>query len=578
MSLVLAPSRPAATTAGPPRRRRRILPWLLVTGYVAHVAVRLWLARSRTFPAADPDETGYLVAARWLTGGPGADLSGNTFYQGGYALLLTPVYGLSHDPETVYRLAVLLNALVGAGVFPLGYLVLRRFRTPTSAAAPLAFAAGSLPATTFFGAYVLADAVLPVVVLCWLLALDRFVRRGGAYAAAAAGVAVAYAYTVHSRGTVLLAVHVVTLAALAWRHGDLRRSAVVGIVSAALGHTAGSVLNHQVRAALYPEGIRDLSGNVEDRVTTLDGQVWAVSGAAGQIWALVVGTWGLAGIGLVVTVAVLVRRRATAETRVMAAVLLVATCGVAYASSAALPDEHRVGNFAYGRYLSCVAVVYTLLGLAALARLGTRRSVRPVLGAAAVLAGTGVWVAVHAGDRLRTHRHIGFDFPETSFLTGDRGAFHLATASLAALGLLAGFLVVRRLGVVAVAAGLVVVNLAALTFALLPGRKESNAHSVLRGPAVGGVALDRSLGRMAAVKLTHSVWWTRLTFMDTRKQAPAPGVCTVIVALRDGVPVEASWPGRPSGWRAQAGVAWSIRWVAWRDPACADRRAVGDVG
>src|SRR4051812_21440611 len=118
------PDPPSRDTSG---TRRIGSPSLLVlAGWLVQVAARLLLARGQGTPAAYPDETGYLLAARWLAGGPGGDLSGSTFYQGGYPLVLMPAFWLSHDPATCHRLVIGIGALIGAAIFPLGYAALRR--------------------------------------------------------------------------------------------------------------------------------------------------------------------------------------------------------------------------------------------------------------------------------------------------------------------------------------------------------------------------------------------------------------------------------------------------------------------
>ncbi|GAA4098525.1 hypothetical protein [Actinomadura miaoliensis] len=555
-------------TALVPRRRRRSWPvWALVLGWALQVCVRLWFARARVGPVADPDESGYLTAARWLAGGPGGDLSGNTFYQGGYPLLLTPAFRLAHDPATVYTLVMVINALVGAALFPLGYMLLRRLGLDVRTALPSAWAGALLPGVTFFGAFVLADALLPMVVLAWLLSLDRFVRYGSAYAAAGASLLACYGHTVHSRGSVLVAVHVAVLGVLLWRRGT-RRPLAVGAAATAAGYAAASLFNDMVRSALYPGGVRDLAGNVEGRITTLEGQAWAVSGAVGQLWYLVVGTWGLAGVGLTVVLVTLARRRTGAETRIMAGTLLATTLGIAYASSAALPDEHRVGNFAYGRYLTCVALVYALIGVTAVLRLSLAHGARAVAGATAVVGVTGLWVSGYAGERLRTHSFIGFDFPETSFLTLDRGAFHLWEASLAALGLLLGFSVLGRGRAPVLGVGLLAVNVAAMTYIMGPNPQRPALPPPFPGGRTGGVALDTAISWQVRTKLLFPVSWTRMSSIDTRTQQPARGVCTVVVNHPEGTPADATWPGHPAGWRPYPGRAWTAGWVAWRGPGC----------
>ncbi|SEG33510.1 hypothetical protein SAMN04489712_104458 [Thermomonospora echinospora] len=545
--------------------------WALVAGWAAAVCARLWSARARMSPAADPDESGYLAAARWLTGGPGGDLSGHTFYQGGYPLLLTPAYWFGEDPATVYALVKVINALVGAAMFPLGYALLRRLGLGVWTAMPVAWAAALLPAVTFFGAFALADAVLPAILLSWLLALDRCARRGGTYSAVGASLAACHAYAVHSRGAVMLAVHIVAFGFVALRRSEGRgRTLAAGFATVAAGCAAASVLNGLLRSALYPGGARDLAANIGGRVTTLEGQAWALSGAAGQLWYLVAGTWGLAGIGLAASVAALVRRGTRVETRLTAAALLATTLGIAYASAAALPDEHRVGNFAYGRYLSCVALVYTLVGAAALLRLPPAARLRLALAAGALMAVTGLWVTWYAGERLRTHLFIGFDFPEISFLTLDRTAFHLGRASLAALALLIAFVALSRAPApwAVVAMGLLVVNAAAMVFVMGPRSPRPQAGHPLPGPHVGGVALDRSLHWEVRTRLLYPVWWTRMSDIDTRSERPAPDVCVVVVNHPDGTPLEATWPGHPAGWRPHPGRAWTAGWAAWRAPSC----------
>ncbi|GAA0243432.1 hypothetical protein GCM10009527_045150 [Actinomadura nitritigenes] len=650
MTLEIVPVLRPAPDAPPRTRRRRAVPWLLAAGFAAQVCVRLWFARARTGPVANPDETGYLLAARLLSGGHGGDMSGSTFYQGGYPALLVPAYWFSHDPVTVYTIALAINAVVGAALFPLGYVAARRFGLSRRTALPLAWGAALLPATTFFGEFVLADAVLPTIVLAWLCLLQRPWRqaleglpstgaacdgciaparlgarcairfsqartwlrsrsrrfgssRGRGYGlgpgdqvasrgalrswlsrervavvrdAGAAGAVAAFAAAVHSRGEVVLAVHVVTLAALTVAGAVRRRGAVVAAGAAGLAVTAGgyavaAAVNGHVRAELYPGGVLDLAGNLGERFTTGAGQGWALSGAAGQIWYLAVSTWGLGGVGLAAVAAVLLRRRSLPADRVMAGVLLAVTFAIAYASSAALPDEHRVGNYAYGRYLSCVALVYALAGAAALLRAGLRSAMGLVAAAAAIVGAAGLWVRLYAGERLHTYKFIGFDFPETSFLTGDRGALHLTAASLAALGLLCGFLAlgrVPRAGAAVAACALAVTNLAALAFLFGTHPDRVRPAPPLPGAPKGGVVADASVGWEVRTMLVHPVWWTRIGRIDVRRDRPATGVCTVLVQTPDGTSPEASWPAHPAGWLPHANRSWSIRWVAWHDPSC----------
>ncbi|MFG1944620.1 hypothetical protein [Nonomuraea sp. NPDC048826] len=549
------PSTLTAVVAAPAARASRIRPGpLLAAGFLVQVTLRLWLFRFHTRPVANPDETGYLIAARWLAGGPAADFSGSTFYQGGYALLLTPAHWLADDPVTVYRLVVVLGSVAAAGVFPLAYLMLRRLGLGRRAALPLGFAAGAAPSLLLFSGLALADAMLPTLLLGWLLAVHELARGGSVRAALGAGTVAAYAAAVHLRGTVILAVTVAVVVGLLAGRRLPRRAGVAALAAAGVVLAAGQALNGAVAAGLYPGGHRDLSGLAVERFTSLEGQAWALAGAAGQLWYLIVGTWGLAGAGMVAAVVVAVRRAGPFGLRVAAGALLATTLGIAYASSAALPDEHRVGNYAYGRYLACVAVVWLLAGLVALVRARRGAVLRYAAASAALAAVTGGAAAWYAGDRLRRYAFIAFDFPEISFLSGVRDSLDMAKASAVAavfLACLTAAACLPRHRGAAVSAVLAAIHLA---FAAYLAPAAPRAGDGLPAPAAGGrVAVDARLPWRIALPLANKVWWTALERYDGARQGPPPGACTAVVPDTAGPPPE-GWAvsGRGGGWTAWA--------------------------
>jgi hypothetical protein len=251
----------------------------------------------------------------------------------------------------------------------------------------------------------------------------------------------------------------------------------------------------------------------------------------------------------------------------MAAVLLAATLGIALASSAALPDEHRVGNFAYGRYLTCVAVAYALAGVAVLAR--RRAVVVDALAAVILLSGTGLAVAGHAGQRLSDYTYVAFDFPETSFLTWDWTSLRLGTASAAAAALLTLLVLVTatRRPAITIAAGLAVFNLVAVTVMCKPWLSVREAIAA-PGPPVGGVAVDQGVNWRVSVREEYEVWWTAITVFDKSQESVPPGTCLVIVSSAAGTAPENSWPAHPAGWRVEVVRPVPVPWVSWRSPSC----------
>jgi len=73
---------PAADAGTAERHSAKRWALLVGAGWLVMVALRAWFSRGQTVPLANPDESAYLIAARVLAGGPAADFSYSTLYQG----------------------------------------------------------------------------------------------------------------------------------------------------------------------------------------------------------------------------------------------------------------------------------------------------------------------------------------------------------------------------------------------------------------------------------------------------------------------------------------------------------------
>jgi hypothetical protein len=124
----------------------------------------------------------------------------------------------------------------------------------------------------------------------------------------------------------------------------------------------------------------------------------------------------------------------------------------------------------------------------------------------------------------------------------------------------------RRLGGLAIAAGLLAVSLAATVFLVGPHPKRVYGEYPL--PGAGGVAVDRSLNWRVYTAFLHPVSWTRVRRFSPQSERLAPGTCTVVVDQPAGTPPEGTWPAHPPGWYPVPGRSWTFHWVAWRDSAC----------
>jgi hypothetical protein len=556
---------------------------LLVAGWLCQAGLRAWFGRMQVMPLANPDETAYLIAARVLAGGPGADLSGSTLYPGGYPLLITPVYWFTSNPATVYHAVLIINAAISAAIMPLGYLVCRRLGLGRPAAYGVATVAALVPAGFFYSQYAMTDAVFPVITLAWLLATHSWLTASsarGRYAAAAGSALLAgFAYMVHSRGLVLLAGSAAIGAFMAWRRPDpktSRRSVAAAALIALATVGAAWTLNRYLAAAIYPEGARSLSGQMTTRLHSVQDMIHVFEMAVGQLWRLVLDSWGIAGIGLVAALAVIVRRGVRTDLRIMAGLAVAVTAAIACIAPAALP-ANQTQTWASGRYLDGMIIVFVLAGAVVLLRAG----LRPILACAACVTAlfvlAAVTVAIYAGPSLPTVAFgSAFNFAEPAVLTQNWTQASVLLATAVTLGLLAawiGFtLAARRWRAVVPVFGACVAAVSLVALIQMTSQISRagtvQAESVNVPVSASGVrpgeqvAVASDVRWQAWVPLAYQVSWTKLQFFNPASQPPA-GVTVVEMPWSAGPSAQASWPHAPVGWRVVASNQ-AGHWVLWR--------------
>jgi hypothetical protein len=560
---------------------------LLALGWLVQVGLRVWFSRQQVMPLANPDETAHLVAARVLAGGPGADLSGSTLYQGGYPLLITPVYWFTSNPSTVYHAVLVVNALISALVLPLGYLACRRLGLGCPAAYGVATVAALVPAGFFYSEYAMTDAVFVVITLAWLLTTHSWLTASSArvrYANAAGSALLAvYAYFIHSRGLVMLAGLAAIGVFIGWRQAAARLSVLMAALTAVVVTAAGWSLNHHISLAVYPEGTRSLSGQIRDRLASVNGIIHVLELAAGQLWRLVLDSWGIAGIGLVAALLVILRRDVRSDLRIMGALSVAVTTVIACTAPAALPPDQPQA-WASGRYLDGMIIVFFLVGAAML----LRARMRDILVCAAISTGlfllAAVTVAVYIGTTVPTDGFgAGFNFAEPAVLTQNwtHASVALATAvTLVMLAVWIGFAFVLRrlrsgvpLAAVSATFGVCVAAVSLFAVAQMTSHvsriEDSNAQAAMTLMDAGKlrpgdqVAIASSLGWTLWVPQAFEVSWTELNLFSPSHQPLPTGTTVVEAGWPTGQPAQAGWSQAPAGWRIVASDQ-SAGWVVWR--------------
>jgi hypothetical protein len=559
---------------------RRFWPSVLIGGYLVQLVFRLILVRHMSYPSVHPDEDSYLVLARVLAGRPTTEMPANVVIPGGYPLLISPALRFSDDPVLAYHLIMGINALLNALVFPLAYVALRRLGLRRMLSYGFAFATALLPPVIFYSQFAMADTVLPVLATGWLICMHGWLSEGSAkrryWYAAGMSVAAAYSMATHDRGVVMVALTgLVIVAALVFRWAPWRTS-VAGLVALGAGFGAAKLLaSWLIKQFTVPDssvGTQAIEGFTNPE---LIGRT--LTRTFGQVWYLIVSTWGLAGLAVAVCLFGLFSSRIPRASRVVGAVMLALMCGVALAAASALPDDGRIDNWVYARYLSLLVPAMFVTGAAVLTRLSRRQIGYLIAGGFAVTALCYVVVTQYASWRLYKQVFIGWSLPDTSFITANWSGLQMLRATLAAFALLLVAYLFRvtggRKGLWAVTAALTL--FAGFATATITERVSLGHSNWRKFEATGftkeagikpkdNVILGWDLDWGTRMAQAYEVYQGRVWYKDPRWQGVPEEATVAVTGLpEEGKDPESYWPDRPKGWYVDR-VVQKSGFMVWR--------------
>ncbi|MFD0272448.1 phospholipid carrier-dependent glycosyltransferase [Kitasatospora sp. NPDC127111] len=547
------------------RGRRWFWPAALLAGYAVEVLFRLFLVRHLSYPSVHADEDSYLVLARVLAGRPTTEMPIGVVIPGGYPLLISPAMRISDDPVMAYHLVMGINALLNALVFPLAYLALRRLGLRRLLAYVFAGVTALLPPVIFYSEFVMSDTVLPVLILAWLLCMHGWLGDGPAkhraWYAAGTGAAAAYTMATHDRGGVVVAVTaVVFVGVLAFRWAPWRATvAGLGALAVGLGFVKALSwwLNRQFQVPPSQVGNYLIEGlkNPDILQRTLTRTV-------GQVWYFIASTWGIGGLAIATCLFAVFSGRFARPHRIVGGVMVALLFGTALAAAAALPDDARIDNWVYARYVAYLVPAAFVAGAAVLCRFRGRNlgyAVAGAIGLTLLFAELVIW---SAGSLLTTQVFVGWGLPDVNFLAADWTRLNMMRSSAAALIVLGAVVLLRLAG------GRRVLWAVGLSLALFAGfatatitEQVSYPHSKWRKPLATGFTkaagikpkdnlviawdMDWSL-RMAQ---SYEIYQGRVWYLDPRWQ-PMPKEATAIVtpAPEEGKASDSYWKDHPAEW------------------------------
>jgi len=273
----------------------------LAVGVFALVAiVRLAYAANRTVFSTFPDEPAQLAIARWLSGGTPWSLFDHSTWQPGFSILLIPAYWISGDPETVYRIALFVNSVLG-GVAALLLARLIRRLTPVDArqAALIAVVIAVLPAALAASARAWAEPLITVIVLVTLQLALRAIDDESALQAVVVVLVAGFGYLVHGRLLPLLPFSVCILSVVLVK--QRRSTMIVGAVamSAAL-FLIVEMFSAWVQRNVWTQP--DRTNTIGSTLERLSRPGALFDSVVGQVWYVLIATALFGGLGFWVLV------------------------------------------------------------------------------------------------------------------------------------------------------------------------------------------------------------------------------------------------------------------------------------
>lgn len=341
----------------------------------AALGVQIYLLWGADHPSFPFDEVTMLQMAR-IIAGEDAPLIRGAGYFPGWSVVIAPLWWFLADPQQIYVASLWVGlALSMATALPLA-AVAGRMGLSKAQAYFAAFVVVALPAHAVQSDFVLSERLLFLVVACAALAVWRLHERPTAARAIVLGAVVAAAYFTHLRAITVVGATGVWLVLFAWRRWRIALIGIAALVaSTAIAHVLGNAI---AEAALGgPLGQQDgLIAALKESTPVLILKI-----GFAQAWHQIVGSFGVAAIGLVGAIMATWRqlRRWDAGPAMwvigsVAATTIVSVISWSGTSALFTDGWRRLDAWIYARYLDPVVGIVVLLGIALLIT-GARRIV-----------------------------------------------------------------------------------------------------------------------------------------------------------------------------------------------------------
>ncbi len=352
----------------------------LLLPYLALVLIHLVSGLRMEQPLILADEVGYLGNARYLSGAAHLpDMRGTGFYHFGYSLFLFPAFWLFAEPLSIYKAAMVINALlISALYFPLRFLLTSVTQVRAGPARWIAFACCLYPSLVLYSNFAWSEnAFLPFYAAAAAL-FGRYLVTRSSRDVALLGLVAGFLYTIHPRALPVLAAVLVYLVVLAAVRAISPRQALLGLSAMATVFAVTRVVNQHLKAAAWGSSGELSATKLAERLVPDADFPALIERASGQVLYLSLASHGLVLVGLMAMLGLIVgkiRSRSLREALASPAsgvplfILLTASGMFVAATALKLYSLHgeqgvRGADFIHGRYNEALAVLAIAYGLA----------------------------------------------------------------------------------------------------------------------------------------------------------------------------------------------------------------------
>lgn len=358
------------------------------------LVLRLFYITKVNGPFVYADEFGYWAHAAHMTGHTWAGvMDGMGWYNFGYSFLLAPLFLLSDYMPVMYKTAVLINIIMGIGIYGLAYLISRRVFPDVTAfqRGMFALAASSFSSYIVYSYIAWCETLLTFLIWLVFYLVMSIEEKSTWWKCALLGAALGFACMVHNRALAFVIAAILCMILFAVQKKTGFRELMAGAAALAVMMIANGILRTCfVDLIEHNDVINAVGVSVKlGSANTMGGQTQKIMGlfsydgckrfllnAAGQIWECLSATYLLFGCGMVYAVSKMWHNIKNKKKigpylfPVLAMLLSVAITGVFCYQYVMEPvsGKIRIDPLFYGRYNACFLGILVLLGIGFLVR------------------------------------------------------------------------------------------------------------------------------------------------------------------------------------------------------------------